>query len=258
MRIFSVIRGVPMKNYSDFSKSSMSMHDDDKLKSLLEYAIKKENVSYIIETGTYKGLGSTKMIAEAFLNLTPPDIFITLEINWCSWRQAKHNLSRYPYILPIWGKSLPTKKALDFIKNDDALRNHHIIEDIYIDVIDDPISFYSKEIKGRLGGFPRRPDNVVRFIFDRIFNYKGENLLEHYLLKYIDRKPLVVLDSAGGTGFYEFSVLIETLHEKSFLLLLDDIHHVKHFRSANHIRKNNSFTIIGENYENGWMLAKYN
>jgi len=44
---------------------------------------------------------------------------------------------------------------------------------------------------------------------------------------------------------------------KSYYLVLDDVHHLKHFRSLIDIKKDKKFEILCENLEHGWVIAKY-
>lgn len=246
-----------MKLYSEYPGASISMHDDKQLREALKSTIEQERINYVIETGTYQGLGSTTFVAESFQEDSPPRIFVTMEANWISWRRAKRNLSRFTFVRPLWGKSVETKEALTFIQNDDLLRNHQDYKDLFIDNIDDPIAFYSNEVLGKLGSWRFRLANIIANLLFRAFNYQGEDLLRHYLLQFRDKKPLVVLDSAGGIGFLEFSIVLETMLSYPYLILLDDIHHVKHYRSFIHIRSDSSFSIIALNEQSGWLLAKH-
>ena len=90
---------------------------------------------------------------------------------------------------------------------------------------------------------------------DRRRRYAGENLLAKSLERVRDERPLVVLDSAGGTGWLEFTTLRETMGARPYVLLLDDVHHLKHFRSLQHVRRDGAFEILGLDEMHGWMLA---
>ena len=57
-----------MKEYGDYKYTSVSMNkDQDLIKSLTNLA-EQNNIDYIIETGTHRGLGSTTMLGNAFRN----------------------------------------------------------------------------------------------------------------------------------------------------------------------------------------------
>ncbi len=54
-------------------------------------------------------------------------------------------------------------------------------------------------------------------------------MLARLLKLHQDNSPFVILDSAGGCGLQEFEITMDIMREKQFLLLLDDVHHLKHF-----------------------------
>jgi hypothetical protein len=89
------------------------------------------------------------------------------------------------------------------------------------------------------------------------FLWSGEDLLSKYLELHIKNHPLVVLDSAGGCGWLEFQTTIKTMQTNPFLLLLDDIHHIKHYRSLQYIKNCKKFKIINHSPTDGWVLALY-
>jgi hypothetical protein len=88
--------------------------------------------------------------------------------------------------------------------------------------------------------------------------FGGEDLLKKFVSKYKKEVPLILLDSAGGIGLLEFKIVTETMGSDPYYLLLDDINHLKHFRSFKEIKENPSFTILAENVESGWVFAKSN
>ncbi len=84
-----------------------------------------------------------------------------------------------------------------------------------------------------------------------------ENLLEELINKYENANLFVILDSAGGVGYMEFQKVMSLLGKKSFYLMLDDTHHLKHFRSLRDIQQNPNFNILGVSKQNGWCVAKH-
>ena len=154
----------------------MSMLADEELCRLFRAAVVEERVTCVIETGTYNGLGSTKFVAESFPSCSSPRIFVTCEANYVSWREAKKNLARFSFVRPLWGLSVRLKQAIEFIRNDKVLINHRHYDDIFIDVVTDPIGFYTKECRGGLRRVRRR--HLHMYFIDRIINYDGEGLLE--------------------------------------------------------------------------------
>jgi len=182
-------------------------------------------------------------------------MFLTIEANFKFWWRACKNLKRYPFVEPLWGLTVNRSKAIEFIKNDDVLDNHEKIKDIYIDDIVNPKHFYLNEVSGRLGGLSakaRLASTLLRPLF-----WKGEDLLRRVLTPIREYRPLIVLDSAGGIGWLEFSTVVEVMGDFEYFLLLDDIHHLKHFRSYATVRQSDKFEIQGVNESAGWMLAAH-
>lgn len=246
-----------MKPYSEYSLGSISMHDSPELRQLLAEAIVRERIGHVIETGTFEGLGSTRFLAETFASTIVPRTFVTIEANWRSWRRARRNLRRFGFIRSLWGRSLQTRQALEFVETDQCLREHGRYPDIFIDNVEDPVAFYRREILGELGGVSKRLHRRVLRMFDRAVHYQGEDLLERSLLPVRDEGPLVVLDSAGGVGWLEFQTMLRVMQHRRYHVLLDDVHHLKHFRSLAHIRADPAFRIIGMDERHGWVLATH-
>jgi len=247
-----------MKLYSENPNSSMHMHDDQDLLAKLAETIKSEQLKVGVETGTYLGLGSTTMIASAMQANSQPVKFVTLEANWNSWTEARENLSKFSFVHAVFGKSLDVAASIEFIKADEAIIHHENYSDVYIDNIENPVKLYSDEMAGKLGGgVPRHPVKRLKYSLAHKLNYQGEDLLRKYLEEFKEQNPLVVLDSAGGVGYMEWEVTKEVMGDSPYVVLLDDTHHLKHFRSIKEIAESDRFTIIGESLTNGWMLAKY-
>jgi hypothetical protein len=74
----------------------------------------------------------------------------------------------------------------------------------------------------------------------------------------LDGKPdLVLLDSAGHMGNVEFNYLIQQLRGACFVVL-DDIDHIKHFKSFRQIQRDPRFTVITTSHEKfGFCIAKF-
>ena len=244
-----------MRLYKDYPYASISMGRDPEIKNIIQEIIYKEKIKYVIESGTFQGLGSTKMIAECFTEQSTPEQFVTIEVNWNFWKQARENLSKYPFVTCLWGRSVNLNKALKFIKKDDYIINHGKYPEIFIDDIIDPLRFYTDELLGNLGS--KKIDNFEQYNYDKKNHYQGENLLKKYLSKFRKNNPLIILDSAGGIGFLEFQILLKTMKKSSYIVLLDDVLHIKHHRSLLHIQESSDFMIVEFNKKHGWLLAKH-
>lgn len=138
------------------------------------------------------------------------------------------------------------------MQRDPALKNHQDYPEIFIDDIENPIGFYSSEIMGTMREQTSQPIGG-QSNFDLF--WEGENLLARLLYMHRLHTPLIVLDSAGGVGYLEFQNTINIMGDQSYILLLDDTHHVKHFRSLQFIKNSAAFKIIGSSAKHGWVVA---
>ena len=260
------------------------MSDDPAFVTAIESAIKKYEIRIAIETGTFEGTGSTRVIAECMSRASRPIAFITLEAAFRNWCAAYHNLRSHLFVDCRWGCSVDMEGATEFMRRDDALNNHHKYPSIYIDDIEDPVGFYLNELNGMLGishrvpkasivlnvPFARRAKSWAKSIaigklpsFSGTVGevdlatklWSGEGLLRQFLHLHRNNRPLVVLDSAGGCGLYEFEIMMSVMRGASFLLLLDDTHHLKHFRSLRQIQGDQRFKVLDVNAYHGWALA---
>jgi hypothetical protein len=233
-----------MKLYSEYPGASMEMKFDPVLHSLLVERIKQEKIATVIETGTYLGLGSTTNTAKAFLEAgVDPDsiLFYTFEANTENYQKALENLKAYPFVKPIHGATIEKELVDWFITRDSALINPDQYNDIYIDGAGDTRPGYIAESLG-----------TPELALDQ---WLGEGLLAKYLVEVQHLNPLILLDSAGGLGWAEFEITINIMQYNRYTLLLDDVHHVKHFRSLEYAKKHPNWTILGE--QNGWALMSY-
>jgi len=240
-----------MKLYRDYPFASISFADDPELIPALDEATKRLPIDVVIETGTFLGKGSTRILADYFMARRSLKRLLTMEVNWEFWQQAKQNLKHYGFVDLKWGASVNRNAALDFIRNDPMIKNHAAYDNIFIDDVVDPVTFYSNEVMGSMNG----QTNPVggKSAFDLF--WEGEDLLKRMLYLHRLHAPLVVLDSAGGVGYLEFQNTLQVMGDQKYALLLDDTHHIKHYRSLQTIKNDKSFEIIQVSEKNGWALA---
>lgn len=184
--------------------------------------IKKHSLTEIIETGTFNGLGSTKVFAETGLNV------ISLESCKTHYEAAIKNLKEYPNVKVLHAASLPIKEMQNFIEKDTVYQSELVFtKKINVDGGENPKSFYLQEIHGFDGGLP--PE---------------ENKLWDYINN--DTRQLIFLDSAGGIGYLEFLQFMKLDPDKikTKILLMDDIFHVKHYRSIVDLKNNYFYPVI--------------
>ena len=248
-----------MKEYGDYKYTSVSMNKDmDLINSLAELA-SKNTIEYIIETGTHRGLGSTTMLGNAFKNSSSLKSLNTIEIDYTNYTLAKKNLSQFIFVNCHYGCSLDLNDAIAYVKQDEAILHHEKYPEVFIDNAKDPINFYVNELEGRLND---SSNNIIKQFLKKILrpsrnaNTKPSyNLLPSLIKEFGNHEMLIVLDSAGGVGHMEFQITDELMKNKNYYILLDDTHHLKHFRGYDIIKNRDDFSIINASEKNGWVLA---
>lgn len=240
------------------------MSDDQEFKLILLQLFKHSNINVVIESGTFRGLGSTATMANAILESGSkfPE-FYTIEADEKIHKEAVENLRQYPFVTALCGLSVSYSEALQFIMHDQAIINHQIHPDIYIDDIHQPQLFYTKELQGKISKMLGEKTTWWTKIKNRIplkfkKSYRGkQNVLLNLLEQYKRDKPLILLDSAGGIGYLEFQKVRQVMGDNPYYLVLDDIHHLKHFRSYALIKEEDKFKITSVNEERGWLICEY-
>ena len=193
--------------------------------NLFEKVIKELLVTYpideIIETGTFNGLGSTTVFANTGLPVT------SIESCKNNHYSAKTNLKSFNNVTLLYGSSLDINEMLAFIDKDDiynssVVKTKQIFVDNATNSPEDSKEFYKTEITGWGSEVPEEQN----LLFDLINN---------------DKKQLVFLDSAGGVGYMEYLKFMSIPEEfkKNKVLVLDDIKHVKHYRSVVDLKRKN-------------------
>lgn len=240
-----------MKLYSDSHQAHISMRRDAHLDTVLVELMRQKGTRHVIETGTYVGTGSTTALAEALIRAgTASPRLDTIEVNPAHHRQAQANLAAYPFVRCHWGLSVGFAEAEDFIGKDAILSRHEAESDIYIDDTIDPRKFYLEEIRG----------NLVSEASDAAGAPAGgtpDNLLPALLRQTPATGTLILLDSAGGIGWLEFLTTLREMQDKDYLLLLDDIGHIKHYRSKRHVESAGDFQVLAAGDARGWILAEH-
>ena len=249
-----------MKLYADYAHASISMSKDSMFKATLDWLFAENDIDVVIECGTYLGIGSTASMAQAIINSGKPHpLFYTIEADEQIHKEAVENLKRFPFVTPLWGLSVDCAAARDFILNDDAIRNHEQYPDVFIDYIDNPIDIYIEEIEGQLS---KTLEKNEALLLEVTSGSNGREFRDNILYSLADKlenaTPLFLLDSAGGIGYFEFQSVQQIMNGRPHFIILDHIHHLKHFRSYRDISdESNGYTIINESVENGWAVAKF-
>lgn len=252
-----------MELYSQKSGASIEMIADAGFISIMADIIKNENIQYVFESGTYLGTGSTQTLANLFINNNKiPSKFITVETNFDYFKTARKNLAQYKFIEPVFGLSVDYLEGVKFLVNDEIFNNLEKFDGVYIDHVANPQQGYLKEIM--IGVFQ---DNLQKTDNKRNKNFFGstkKSVIEfqnNALAKFCNDTPnevsLFVLDSGAGIGYYEFTQVMQLMRNKNYYLVLDDIHHLKHFRSKEYIENHpEEFHLISMDIGHGCLIAK--
>jgi hypothetical protein len=187
---------------------ALEMSRDPQFVAVVARLVRKAGVESIVETGTHLGTGSTLVLAATLLPVS------TIECNRECVESARRNLAAFPNVRVYHGHSCAYRRMVDFI-NADTFYEEAKHLDIAVDVDDgNPKAFYAGEIA-------------------------GADLEDGLLARLADnpRRQILLLDSAGGVGLVELSEVLSFRHLNRKILILDDIRHVKHFRSVMVLRE---------------------
>ena len=230
------------------------MSTDERFRTTLEQLFAGQPIDYVIETGTWLGTGSTKTLASLMERNHRPKAYYTIEGNLTFHTIARFNLLKWDFVKPLWGDTVAKEQALQFIQHDEALHHHDQYPEVFIDTLDNPVQFYTDEVEGKLGKNP--VINTVDW-FGNTFLHRKEDLLRTLLLRLRNEPLLVLLDSAGGIGWLEYQTVRDTLGNRPYWLILDDIHHLKHFRSFADVQQRSDFRMVDYSLADGWMVAEH-
>lgn len=224
------------------TQHGMSVQRSDRLVEALRRAAAELRPQVVLETGTYLGQGTTQLLLEALAD-HPLEVFYTIEVSPAYYAEAVLNLAHAPVVHCLWGLTVGQSEAEAFIRNDDLLQNIAQYPDLYVDS-DTPVDTYTREVRGAGG-----TDEALEVIPDM--------WLERLAPRVRSRRPLIALDSAGGIGWMEFQEVLRLMEAARFGLFLDDINHVKHYRSFKAMQGDPRFRIIDHDYERGWAVALF-
>jgi ADP-heptose:LPS heptosyltransferase len=220
--------GMAVSRESDFSIQMKKLLTENKFTNILE-------------TGTYLGEGTTKIIASTLkeLNLKNHN-FYSIEVNPDFHRQADMNLKKAglrDYVHLMNGFSVPyhllPSKIDIFNTCVKEIENKNIIVDHMEQC---RVNKYCNEIN-----FSNLPYNRIEIALEKMNN-----------------KPnVILLDSAGCMGFIEFKYLMSLLKWACYIFL-DDTKHVKHYKSLEYIKQCTKFDWLYESNEKfGFCIARY-
>jgi len=195
----------------------------------------------IIETGTYLGEGTTRIIASTLKSLGITDsVFCTIECNPGNYHQAQANLAQRGLIDGVHmlhGLSVPRCKLPTIEEIEQSCVNQIEYDDIFVD--------------------HQEQQRALLYYRETDFTGVEEDMLGRALEVYGDRPDFVLLDSGGHMGYVEFNYLISRLKGPCYLAL-DDIFHIKHHKSYRQMQTDSRFEILKVSQEKfGFCLAKF-
>jgi hypothetical protein len=232
---------MPFKSASDIPDGA-ELKTESRFAQAIHKLFAETKPTRIIETGAYKGTGSTTIICSAILAANyPPGVrpkFYSIEINPSYLARAKANTQKFRDagvdLEFLHGVSVPRSKLPTPMQIEEMLES--INAEIYVDHSPaDRVALYASEV-----GFDC-PDAML----DQALNA-------------FDHKPeFVLLDSAGHLGFVEFNYLISKLAAPCWIAL-DDTNHLKHYQSLQAIKRDGRFKIEIDSKEKfGFCLSRF-
>jgi len=214
----------------------VSISRDSEFARNIKEVIRLYKPNRLLETGTFLGEGTTRIIAEELVNVNKKAHFVSLEVSKEYARRAKDNLLNHNLIVDIRnGLSIPKQ----LLPGEEEIKKSVMDgpDNIYVDHEEkDRLDLYLKEIK---------------------YDGKDDDLIGKVLNEWNGKVDFVLLDSAGCLGYVEFKYLLSKV-KFDFVLVLDDVKHIKHCNSAEYIKESNRFKIIKVSDEKfGFLIASF-
>lgn len=226
-----------LKVAEEYVKNGMMIQESSAFAEAIGQVIREYRPKKILETGTYLGQGTTAVIAEAMKQNGIDSTFFTIEVNPRYHAQAKAYLESKGYpVQALCGLSIPQR----------LLPSREQIQQTTTAVQDESLFVDHPE-----------PVRAQRYYQETDFPEVPDDLLGKCLADFDGRPDLVLLDSAGHLGWIEFEYLLERL-KGPCILALDDIDHIKHHRSFQHMQKDSRFEIlVSSNEKFGFCIARF-
>ena len=206
------------------------------LAQMIDTLIMRAKPERILETGTYHGTGTTRIVLDALKHYELKADFASIECNSENIKIASANLRGEPvkliHALSIPRSRLPSRdqveretvrhisKLAQYVDHDPSDRaEKYLSETNCADVDDDGIGSVMREWNGQC--------------------------------------DLAILDSAGHIGKTEFNYFVSKLRTPC-IIICDDAYHVKHARTLESIKLDRRFDIIAQGEERyGWFVCEF-
>lgn len=195
----------------------------------------------ILETGTYQGNGSTRIIATAIQDIPCENAtFYSIECNNENVAKAYENLgpdlNKLVTIMP--GLSIP----VDMIPSAKDINERIIKACAYKNIKMD----HENDLA-----------NSASHYLNETAKYDRDDRIGDVMREFKNKVDFALLDSGGHIGNIEFRYFLSKL-KSPCVIALDDINHFKHYESYKSIQDDRRFTILCEGDEKfGYVIAKY-
>lgn len=228
---------------SDLMKDKdLTQVDNESLfKQAIENVFLKFKPKKILETGTYLGEGTTRIIIESIIKANIEQfIFYSVEVDRSKAEKAFINLSKRglnKYVKILNGLSVPK----DILPTYDEIKKYTVDQIEFDNIIIDHHEFERAQKYYEETNYDNVVDDVIGKVLES-FDYKLD---------------FALLDSAGHIGFIEFKYLISKL-KSPCVIALDDVNHIKHYKSLQYIKNDKRFQILyNENEKFGFAIAYF-
>lgn len=213
---------------------TISPPEHGEFESAIRRAVARFKPRKILETGTYLGNGTTRMLYESLKEMGEPFELITIEVNPEYHRIAKERWKSAPEVTCLLGLSILKNQLPDLAE----------IQRFYVD----------NETPGIFHDHPRQ---IRAALYFAEANFPGDDGLIVQTLRRFDWRPdLILLDSAGHLGFTEF-VTVSSFVRHPFTLVLDDVSHLKHHKTMRDIAASSKWEIHETGHERfGWAICR--
>jgi hypothetical protein len=192
----------------------------------------------VIETGTFEGNGTTRIIHMAALEAGVENLdFWTMECNPNSFSKALNNIvTNKLNVRALFGVSVPRR-----ILPSQAEIQKICVDTVYDGVFIDHFDHNRAEMYFRESNNPFGPDDLLGLVLDHFQN----------------RPDFVLLDSAGHMGFIEFQYLLSKL-QGPCTIACDDTGHFKHYKSLLTMKSDPRFKVLAEGTDKfGWAVSRF-
>ena len=222
-------------------KDLTQIQESSEFEEQLQELVTRVRPASIIETGTYLGTGTTRIIASALRKAGLFETkFYTIECNPRHYQQAVGNLARNgldPFVTTLLGLSVPRALLPDMARIEEETVKNVEWDGIFVD---------------------HQEENRAAFYYGETnFSEVSDDLLGQCLERLDYTPSIVLLDSGGHLGNVEFNYLVGKLKGECYVVL-DDVYHVKHHKSFQQIKEDPRFTVITSSQEKfGFCMAHF-